>query len=100
MKKIMLTAMAVTVASMAFAPAAEAMKKRGGRGDNAAQQANASVKVEWARARAVGGYGNPITALIDAIRGTERPERPGQVQRVITPQEALDIRNGSILELF
>ncbi|MEM7496397.1 MAG: hypothetical protein AAF371_00225 [Pseudomonadota bacterium] len=100
MRKIILGALALTLAGIAAAPDADAKRKRGGRGDNAVSQAQASVQLEWARARAVGGYGDPFTALVDAVTGRERPARPGQVQRVITPQEALDIRQGSILELF
>ncbi|MEM6358419.1 MAG: hypothetical protein AAF844_22400 [Pseudomonadota bacterium] len=100
MRNIILGALALTIAGIAVAPEADAKRKRGGRGDNAVSQSQASVQVEWARARAVGGYGNPFSAIVDAFTGRERPERPGQVQRVITPQEALDIRKGSVLELF
>ncbi|MEO1532395.1 MAG: hypothetical protein AAFU72_09510 [Pseudomonadota bacterium] len=100
MRKIVLAAMALTLAGIAAAPEADAKRKRGGRGDNAVSQSQAAVKVEWARARAVGGYGNPFSAIVDVLTGRERPERPGQVQPVITPQEALDIREGSVLQLF
>ncbi|MEM6678177.1 MAG: hypothetical protein AAF675_09920 [Pseudomonadota bacterium] len=100
MRQILFGALAVAVV-LAAIPDAEAKNKRTGRGgDNAVSQASAGVRFEWQRARAVGGYGNPFTALVDALTGRERPERPGQVQPVVTPQEALDLRNGSIIELF
>ncbi|MGF1446118.1 MAG: hypothetical protein ACFBRM_07930 [Pikeienuella sp.] len=65
--------------SVTAATQAEAMR----RGSNAVPEARAALKAEWARARAVGGYVTPLSALADLFAG--RPLGPRQVQRVINP---------------
>lgn len=82
--------LAVLVAATAFAstvPAAEAMR----RGDNAVSQSRAKLEKEWRRARAAGGYSDPLSALVGLFRGA--PPRHGTVQPSFTGSTAVDADN-------
>ncbi len=84
--KAILAALAVATVTLAIVPEAEA---RGG--DNAVSQSRARLKAEWARARAVGGYGNPLTVLFALV--SEREVPAGQIQRPLQSEEALDVED-------
>lgn len=76
MLKRTVSSLAVLATVGAVASDARAMR----RGDNAVVEQRLRLKAEWARARKVGGYSNPVTALINLFSGTDIGNA---VQRVI-----------------
>jgi len=54
----------------------------GERGENIAAEQRLRLQAEWARARAVGGYPDPFTALGAALRGEPIP---GALQPALEP---------------
>ncbi|MEM9146670.1 MAG: hypothetical protein AAGC57_10750 [Pseudomonadota bacterium] len=83
MTRPILAALVAAVAVTAALPA-DAMR----RGDNAVSQSRAKLEKEWRRARANGGYGNPVSALLGILAGQEL--RPGTLQPSFTSSTAVD----------
>ncbi len=83
----LISAALVAVLAVSATTEAQAMRSRGS--DNAVSQQRAKLKKEWQRARAVGGYQNPLSALIDLIAGREL--RPGTVQPSFQSSNAVHV---------
>ncbi|MEM7059531.1 MAG: hypothetical protein AAF557_18250 [Pseudomonadota bacterium] len=66
MRKLALTGL---VAVMALSPLLAQAGPRNS-GDNAAQEQNLLLRAEWERAKQIGGYEDPITALVNLFNGT------------------------------
>lgn len=67
MQRIILTAVGAAMMVGFVTTDADAMR----RGDNAAYEQRLKLKAEWQQSKRAGGYGNPLTALVNLFSGAD-----------------------------
>lgn len=79
MKHFLMTMFGAGLAVSLVGPADAGTRKNQRGGETTAEDQYKTVKAEWKRARSVGGYPDPVTAVISLVNGTlpETAIQPG-----------------------
>ncbi|MEO1491916.1 MAG: hypothetical protein AAFV19_07160 [Pseudomonadota bacterium] len=89
MHRLLIVTLAAAIAVTA-ASEADAGKRKGRGGETTAEDQFKTVQAEWKRARSLGGYPDPYSAVVGLLNGT-LPE--GAIQQGLNDPQAPEVQN-------